>query len=146
MSQVTAPVSLDEVNRLLLLLLLLLLPLNSGIVRRNSMWDYLVFRKVQNLLGGRVRVIMSGAAPISPRVLDFLRVAFGCSVSGQRGALASSHSPPLCTGHGGVWTDGVQRCSNHHCSWRDHLRPCRSTDPLHPCETDGCAGYGVLCC
>ncbi|XP_077381454.1 long-chain-fatty-acid--CoA ligase 1a isoform X3 [Festucalex cinctus] len=52
--------------------------LNSGIVRRDSIWDKLIFRKVQASLGGRVRVMLTGAAPVSPTVLTFLRVALGC--------------------------------------------------------------------
>ena len=53
----------------------------SGIVRNNSFWDILVFRKIQKSLGGRVKIIVSGSAPISSRVMEFLRVAFGCNVS-----------------------------------------------------------------
>ena len=53
-----------------------------GIVRRNSFWDYLIFNKVQKSLGGRVRFILTGSAPISNKVLNFLRCAFGCMVSG----------------------------------------------------------------
>ena len=52
-----------------------------GIVRRNSFWDYLIFNKVQKSLGGRVRFILTGSAPISDKVLNFLRCAFGCMVS-----------------------------------------------------------------
>lgn len=52
----------------------------NGIVRNNSWWDTLVFRRVQASLGGRVRFIISGSAPISSRVMDFLRVCFGCDV------------------------------------------------------------------
>uniref|UniRef100_A0A674MSG5 Arachidonate--CoA ligase n=1 Tax=Takifugu rubripes TaxID=31033 RepID=A0A674MSG5_TAKRU len=52
--------------------------LRRGIVRRNSIWDQMIFRKVQASLGGRVRLIITGAAPISPDVLTFLRVAMGC--------------------------------------------------------------------
>ena len=44
------------------------------------MWDWIVFSKVQNTLGGRVRVIVTGSAPISVKVMDFLRCAFGCLV------------------------------------------------------------------
>ncbi|XP_023279128.1 long-chain-fatty-acid--CoA ligase 1-like isoform X2 [Seriola lalandi dorsalis] len=50
----------------------------KGIVRRDSIWDRLIFRKVQASLGGRVRLMITGAAPISPTVLTFLRAAIGC--------------------------------------------------------------------
>uniref|UniRef100_H3CXM8 long-chain-fatty-acid--CoA ligase n=1 Tax=Tetraodon nigroviridis TaxID=99883 RepID=H3CXM8_TETNG len=52
--------------------------LRRGIMRRDSIWDRLIFRKVQASLGGRVRFMITGAAPISPAVLTFLRVAMGC--------------------------------------------------------------------
>uniref|UniRef100_A0A3Q2XEW8 Long-chain-fatty-acid--CoA ligase n=1 Tax=Hippocampus comes TaxID=109280 RepID=A0A3Q2XEW8_HIPCM len=50
----------------------------KGIVRRDSIWDTLIFRKVQASLGGCVRLMITGAAPISPTVLTFLRAALGC--------------------------------------------------------------------
>lgn len=43
----------------------------------SAFWDRLVFSKLRDKLGGRVRVISSGSAPIAPEVLDFLRVCFG---------------------------------------------------------------------
>ncbi|TMS22998.1 long-chain-fatty-acid--CoA ligase 1a isoform X1 [Larimichthys crocea] len=52
--------------------------LKSGVVRRDSMWDKLIFRKVQASLGGRVRLMITGAAPVSPTILTFLRAALGC--------------------------------------------------------------------
>ncbi|XP_077426928.1 long-chain-fatty-acid--CoA ligase 1a isoform X2 [Vanacampus margaritifer] len=52
--------------------------LNSGVIRRDSIWDKIIFRKVQASLGGRVRLMLTGAAPVSPTVLTFLRVALGC--------------------------------------------------------------------
>ncbi|XP_029962498.1 long-chain-fatty-acid--CoA ligase 1-like [Salarias fasciatus] len=51
-----------------------------GVVRRDSIWDRLIFRRVQASLGGRVRLMLTGAAPISPTVLTFLRAAVGCQV------------------------------------------------------------------
>nr|XP_061793516.1 long-chain-fatty-acid--CoA ligase 1-like isoform X2 [Nerophis lumbriciformis] len=50
----------------------------KGIVRRDSIWDRFIFRKVQASLGGHVRLMITGAAPISPTVLTFLRAALGC--------------------------------------------------------------------
>ncbi|XP_058240326.1 long-chain-fatty-acid--CoA ligase 1a isoform X1 [Hemibagrus wyckioides] len=52
--------------------------LRSGIVRKDSMWDKLIFNKVQVSLGGHVRLMITGAAPVSPTVLTFLRAALGC--------------------------------------------------------------------
>ncbi|MBN3281942.1 ACSL5 ligase, partial [Polyodon spathula] len=38
----------------------------QGISRNDSIWDKLIFHKVQGTMGGRVRVMVTGAAPISP--------------------------------------------------------------------------------
>jgi long-chain acyl-CoA synthetase len=51
-----------------------------GISRRDSLWDYLVFRKVQNALGGKVRLVISGGAPVNAETLKFFRCALGCMV------------------------------------------------------------------
>eukprot|EP00064_Thunnus_orientalis_P010866 superscaffoldBa00001514_g10895 len=52
----------------------------EGIIRNNSIWDKLIFHKVQESLGGRVRIMVTGAAPISPAVLNFLRASLGCQI------------------------------------------------------------------
>ncbi|KGL78285.1 Long-chain-fatty-acid--CoA ligase 1, partial [Tinamus guttatus] len=52
--------------------------LRSGIIRNNSFWDKLIFRKIQASLGGKVRLMVTGAAPVSASVLTFLRTALGC--------------------------------------------------------------------
>ncbi|CAN4111134.1 unnamed protein product [Withania somnifera] len=48
--------------------------------RPSPMWDRLVFNKIKDKLGGRVRLMTSGASPLSPDVMEFLRVCFGCQV------------------------------------------------------------------
>lgn len=53
---------------------------NRGIIRRNSIWDKLIFGKVQELLGGRVKIVITGSAPLSQDVNNFIRCAFGCQV------------------------------------------------------------------
>ena len=40
--------------------------------------DKLIFRGVRALLGGRVRMILAGGAPLSPESHDFLRTCMGC--------------------------------------------------------------------
>ncbi|MBN3297188.1 ACSL5 ligase, partial [Amia calva] len=52
----------------------------QGIIRNDSIWDKLIFHKVQETMGGRVRVMVTGAAPISPTVLSFLRTCLGCQI------------------------------------------------------------------
>ena len=42
--------------------------------------DTLVFNKIKEKLGGRVRLIVSGAAPLSTSLHEFLEVVFGCPV------------------------------------------------------------------
>ncbi|XP_023742666.1 long chain acyl-CoA synthetase 7, peroxisomal [Lactuca sativa] len=56
----------------------------------SPMWDRLVFNKIKNKLGGRVRFMVSGASPLSPEVLDFLKVCCGCSVVEGYGMTESS--------------------------------------------------------
>ncbi|XP_062084757.1 long chain acyl-CoA synthetase 7, peroxisomal-like [Humulus lupulus] len=46
----------------------------------SPIWDKLVFNKIREKLGGRVRFMGSGASPLSSDVMDFLRVCFGCEV------------------------------------------------------------------
>ncbi|XP_042426486.1 long chain acyl-CoA synthetase 6, peroxisomal-like [Zingiber officinale] len=42
----------------------------------SPIWDRLVFNKIREKLGGRVRFMTSGASPLSADVMDFLRVCF----------------------------------------------------------------------
>eukprot|EP00117_Sycon_ciliatum_P022679 scpid39032/ scgid0725/ Long-chain-fatty-acid--CoA ligase 5; Long-chain acyl-CoA synthetase 5 len=63
---------------------------SRGVIRRDSIWDKLVFNKIQQRLGGNVEVLVTGAAPISDAVLDFLRCAMGCPVLQGYGQTESS--------------------------------------------------------
>ncbi|KAK2164222.1 hypothetical protein LSH36_67g01021 [Paralvinella palmiformis] len=54
--------------------------LKQAIFTRDSVWDKLIFKKIQSMLGGHVRVSIVGSAPLSPAVLTFTRVALGCLV------------------------------------------------------------------
>lgn len=42
--------------------------------------DFVVFRKIANSLGGRVRYLLSGGAPLSASTHEFMKVCFGCPV------------------------------------------------------------------
>lgn len=58
---------------------------HRGIVRNNSIYD-VVFKQIRQSLGGSVKFIITGSAPISPEVLHFLRVCTGCYVMEGYGA------------------------------------------------------------
>ncbi|OQR96481.1 long-chain-fatty-acid-CoA ligase [Achlya hypogyna] len=46
----------------------------------HALWDTLVFEKVRAVLGGRVKLIVSGSAPLAANVKEFLKIAFSCRV------------------------------------------------------------------
>ncbi|XP_013200983.1 long-chain-fatty-acid--CoA ligase 5 isoform X1 [Amyelois transitella] len=54
--------------------------LKRGIIRSDSIWDKLVFRKVREGMGGRLRIIVVGSAPLAGNVLTFARCALGCLI------------------------------------------------------------------
>lgn len=46
----------------------------------HPIYDLLVFNKIKNVVGGRVRVMMTGSAPILPDVIEFLKICFCCPI------------------------------------------------------------------
>nr|AJQ20632.1 Long-Chain Acyl-CoA Synthetase [Salvia miltiorrhiza] len=74
----------------------------------HPMWENLVFGKIKGMLGGRVRYMVSGASPLSPQVMDFLRVCFGCTVVEGYGmteascVISNMNENDLSSGHVGA--------------------------------------------
>ncbi|GMY27461.1 long chain acyl-CoA synthetase 6, peroxisomal-like [Fagus crenata] len=56
----------------------------------SPIWDKLVFNKIKARLGGRVRFMASGASPLSPDVMDFLKICFGGQVTEGYGMTETS--------------------------------------------------------
>ncbi|XP_030293803.1 long-chain-fatty-acid--CoA ligase 6 isoform X1 [Sparus aurata] len=77
---------------------------SSGIIRSDSIWDKIFFSKIQASLGGRLRMIITGAAPTSPSVLGFLRAALGCQVYEAYGQTECTAGCTFTTP--GDWTQG----------------------------------------
>lgn len=55
-------------------------PLTAEQVRRDSVWDRLVFWWVRARLGGRIRLVVTGSAPLKGNVITFMRAALGCLI------------------------------------------------------------------
>ncbi|KAL3100109.1 hypothetical protein niasHS_000720 [Heterodera schachtii] len=67
--------------------------LNNWIVRNNSLLDQILFKKVREGLGGRVKLMITGSAPLSETVLTFMRCATGavvCEGYGQTECVAAA--------------------------------------------------------
>lgn len=62
----------------------------KGIARCTSFWDYVAFKPIQNGLGGRVRAIVTGSAPLDFKVMQFMRCATGAYVMEGYGQTESS--------------------------------------------------------
>ncbi|KAL1349447.1 hypothetical protein AAHE18_07G157900 [Arachis hypogaea] len=45
-----------------------------------ALWDFLVFRKVRAILGGRIRFILSGGAPLSGDTQRFINICLGAPI------------------------------------------------------------------
>ncbi|XP_069872501.1 long-chain-fatty-acid--CoA ligase 1 isoform X2 [Dipodomys merriami] len=78
--------------------------LRSGIIRNNSLWDKLIFHKIQSSMGGKVRLMVTGAAPVSATVLTFLRAALGCQF--YEGYGQTECTAGCCLSMPGDWTAG----------------------------------------
>ncbi|KAI8891209.1 acetyl-CoA synthetase-like protein [Backusella circina FSU 941] len=60
--------------------------LETGRGCTHQYWDHLIFNKVKMALGGNVRKILTGSAPIDKEVLQFLRVVLCCDILEGYGA------------------------------------------------------------
>lgn len=47
---------------------------------KHGIYDRLVFKKFRDILGGRVRIMITGSAPISKETMKFLKIAFSCEI------------------------------------------------------------------
>lgn len=56
------------------------------------LWNMIIFNKFKDVVGGRLRLMVSGSAPLSPDVHDFLRVCFGVPVLQGYGLTETSSS------------------------------------------------------
>lgn len=62
---------------------------NSGVLT-HKFYDAVVFKKIRNILGGKVKIMVTGSAPISGDVLNFMKVCFSCPIVEAYGMTESS--------------------------------------------------------
>jgi long-chain acyl-CoA synthetase len=73
----------------------------------SKLWDKIVFSKLRDKLGGRVRYMSTGSAPISAEVMEFLRICFGGVVFEGYGmtesacVISKTHESDFSCGHVG---------------------------------------------
>lgn len=53
----------------------------NGLGYTHPVYDEKIFNNIKAFLGGQVRIMLVGSAPISADVLDFLKVVFCCPVT-----------------------------------------------------------------
>lgn len=70
--------------------------LKAGRGLTHCFYDCLVFNKIKAILGGRVRFMATGSAPIAGDVLDFLKVCFSCDILEAYG-MTESGGGSTCT-------------------------------------------------
>ncbi|KAK6755234.1 hypothetical protein RB195_013922 [Necator americanus] len=80
--------------------------LHNGIQKHDTVWDKLIFKKIHQAVGGHVRMLTTGGAPVIPAVMDFSRIAYGCPLVEGYGqtecAAAGTLSMPCDTSSGHV--------------------------------------------
>ena len=70
---------------------------SSHPIYTHSLYDSLIFNKMKNLLGGRVQLITTGSAAISPEILNFLKICFCCQIIEGYGQ--TENGGVICTCH-----------------------------------------------
>ncbi|XP_042979176.1 long chain acyl-CoA synthetase 9, chloroplastic [Carya illinoinensis] len=55
-----------------------------------SLWNFLVFRKVRAILGGRIRFVLSGGAPLSGDTQRFINICLGAAIGQGYGLTETS--------------------------------------------------------
>ena len=86
--------------------------LNADATVRHGCYDALIFGKMSKLLGGKVKVMTTGSAPIDKEVISMLKICFSCPIVEGYGLSETASAGALCaiedmvTGHVG----GPQEC------------------------------------
>lgn len=58
--------------------------------------DLLIFKKTRDILGGRVRIVLSGGAPLAPETQSFMNVCFSCPIGQGYGLTETCGGGTIC--------------------------------------------------
>ncbi|KAG6621240.1 putative long-chain-fatty-acid-CoA ligase [Phytophthora cinnamomi] len=100
--------------------------------KTHAFWDFLVFSKAKRALGGRVRRMMNGSAPLSKEVKEFCQIVFGATMLEgygltETGAVISCSTDEIPPGdHIGIPLGNVQICLEDvpEMNYTSHDTPC----------------------
>ena len=75
---------------------------------KSSIWDFIVFRKIRSVFGGKIRIAFTGGSHVCDEVLNFMRCALGVPINLGYGLIETtslvthSHYLDLCPGSVGT--------------------------------------------
>uniref|UniRef100_A0A7E4W1B1 long-chain-fatty-acid--CoA ligase n=1 Tax=Panagrellus redivivus TaxID=6233 RepID=A0A7E4W1B1_PANRE len=80
--------------------------LKRGVLRYDTFWDRWVLASVRQIFGGKLRLVTSGGAPITAKIMNFSKIIYGCPLVEGYGqsecSAAGTLSMPSDTGNGHV--------------------------------------------
>jgi long-chain acyl-CoA synthetase len=71
---------------------------------KHKFYDKIVFKKMRMVMGGKMKLLISGAAPIAADVLETLKICFSCPIS--EGFGQTETAAPAFEAHPADWTSG----------------------------------------
>lgn len=58
--------------------------------------DRIIFKKTKDILGGRIRIVLSGGAPLAPETQSFMNVCFSCPIGQGYGLTETAGGGTVC--------------------------------------------------
>lgn len=83
------------------------------------MWFFrLVFPYIHAILGGRIRLMLSGAAPLNPETQRFMNICFCCPVNQGYGLTETCAGGTICDGMCLYYPTTLQQKPFGHFQWK----------------------------
>ena len=103
---------------------------DKGLIGAPPLWNVLVVRKVQALLGGRLKVMISGSAPLSADTQKFIQTVFNCPLRQGYGLTETCSAATIGAFDDNSWSAGrvLSSCKLKLIDWEE-ARGCRPAPP-----------------